>query len=99
MIVHGSWLARASLHGKLAFVMTLIMQDRGDTFIIYLFTSILILAKTEYIRDIRDIRSSNQIRSNTEIQSLNMFESDILNIRKVRFRSNIQCFEFFGQPT
>ena len=29
----------------------------------------------------------------------NMFESDILNIRKVRFRSNMQCFESFGQPT
>ena len=28
-----------------------------------------------------------------------MFKSDILSIRKVRFRSNIKCFEFFGQPT
>ena len=34
----------------------------------------------------------------TEIQSSNIFKSDILNIQKVRFRSNIQCFEFFGQP-
>ena len=46
-----------------------------------------------------NIRSSNQIKSNTEIQSLNMFRSDILNIRKVRIGSNMQCFEFFGQPT
>ena len=46
-----------------------------------------------------NIRSSNQIESNTEIQSLNMFRSDILNIRKVRIGSNMQCFEFFGQPT
>jgi hypothetical protein len=47
----------------------------------------------------KNIRSSNQIESNTEIQSLNMFRSDILNIRKVRIRSNMQCFEIFGQPT
>ena len=45
-----------------------------------------------------NIRSSNQIESNTEIQSLNMFRSDILNIRKARIGSNMQCFKFFGQP-
>ena len=28
-----------------------------------------------------------------------MFKSDIFDIRKVRFRSNIKCFEYFGQPT
>ena len=28
-----------------------------------------------------------------------MFKSDIFDIRKVRFRSNIQCFEFFKHPT
>ena len=53
----------------------------------------------KYIRDIRNIRSSDQIRSNTEIQSSNMFRSRILNIRKVQIRSNIKCFEFFGQPS
>ena len=29
---------------------------------------------------------------------MNMFKSDIFDIRKVRFRSNIKCFEYFGQP-
>ena len=28
-----------------------------------------------------------------------MFKSDNFDIRKVRFRSNIKCFEYFGQPT
>ena len=28
-----------------------------------------------------------------------MFRSDILNIQKVRIGSNMQCFEFFGQPS
>ena len=53
---------------------------------------------SEYIRDIRDIRSSNRSESNPEIQSLNMFKSGILNIRKVRSESNIKLFEYFGQP-
>ena len=56
-------------------------------------------SRSEYIRDIRDIRSSKRSKSNTKIQSLNMFKSDNLDIRKVRFRSNIKCFEYFGQPT
>ena len=54
---------------------------------------------TEYIRDIRDIRSPKRSESNTEIQSMNMFKSDIFTIRKVRSEANIKCFEFFGQPT
>ena len=53
--------------------------------------------ESEYIRDIRNIQSSDRIGSNTETQSSNMFKSDILNIRKVRFGSNMQCFESFGQ--
>ena len=52
-----------------------------------------------YIRDIRDIRSSKRSESNPEIQSLNMFKSGILNIRKVRSESNIKLFEYFGQPS
>ena len=52
---------------------------------------------SKYIRDIRDIRSSNQSESNPEFQSLNMFKSGILNIRKVRSEANIKLFEYFGQ--
>ena len=52
--------------------------------------------RTEYIRDIRSLKRSE---SNTEIQSMNMFKSDIFTIRKVRSEANIKCFEFFGQPT
>ena len=40
-----------------------------------------------------------QIEANPEILSLNMFKSDILNIRKVRSGSNIKLFEYFGQPS
>ena len=36
---------------------------------------------------------------NAEIQSSNMFGLAILNIRKVQFGLNMQCFEFFGQRT
>ena len=54
---------------------------------------------TEYIRDIRDIRSLKRSESNTEIQSMNMFKSDVFTIRKVQIRANIKCFEYFGQPT
>ena len=36
----------------------------------------------------------NQIRSNTEIQSSNVFISNILRIQKVRFRSNIKFSNF-----
>ena len=51
-------------------------------------------SRSEYIRDIRDIRSSKRSKSNTKIQSLNMFKSDNLDIRKVRFRSNIKNIWF-----
>ena len=56
-------------------------------------------SRPKYIRDIRDIRSLKRSKSNTGIQSLNMFKSDIFNIRKVRIESNIKYFEFFGQPS
>ena len=59
-------------------------------------------SRSEYIRDIRDIRdirSPKRSESNTEIQSMNMFKSDIFTIRKVRSEANIKCFEFFGQSS
>ena len=55
-------------------------------------------SRSEYIRDIRNIRSSNQIRSDTEILFSDQIRSRNLNIRKVRVGANIKCFEFFGQP-
>ena len=57
------------------------------------------ISLSEYIRDIRDIRRMKRSESNTEIQSLNMFKSDVFTIRKVQIRANIKCFEYFGQPT
>ena len=44
--------------------------------------------------DIWNIQSMDQIRSDAEIQSSNMFKLDILIIQKVRIRSNMQYFKF-----
>ena len=50
------------------------------------------------IRESKNFGSSDWMGSNAEIQSSNMLGSRILNIRKVRVRSDMQSFEFFGQP-
>ena len=49
----------------------------------------------EYIRDIQNIRSSKRIEANTEIQSSNMFRSQILSIRKSSNQIEYQMLRIF----
>ena len=61
-----------------------------------------IIARNNFpnIFEIFEVQSeANRSEANPEIQSLNMFKSGILNIRKVQSESNIKLFEYFGQPT